>query len=94
MPVSGGGIDQLRFANNGLNTSQLSQISFYSDSGVTQLSITPQFSANGFVGGFGEVTPVPEPSTVATVMGLLGLVGWRERRKARQSRAAERRAMA
>jgi autotransporter-associated beta strand protein len=92
-PVSGGGTDQLRFASNGLNTNQLAKINFYSGAGTGQLSITPQFATNGFV-SFGEVVPVPEPSSIATVMGLLGLIGWRERRKARAARSAERRAMA
>ena len=89
-PVAGGGTDQLRFTSNGLNATQLGQINFFSDNGVTQISITPAFSANGFVGSFGEVVPVPEPSSVATVMGLLGLVGWRERRKSGQRRRETR----
>ena len=38
----------------------------------------------------GEIVPVPEPSSVATVLGLLGLVGWRERRKGQAARRMER----
>ncbi len=92
--LTGGGTDQLRFLNNGLTAAQLGRIDFYSGTTPgTKLSITPSFSANGFVGGAGEVVPVPEPSSVATVIGLLGLVGWRERRKARLAREVERRAM-
>lgn len=41
--------------------------------------------------GLFEVTPAPKPSSIATVMGLLGLAGWRERRKIRQARFAQRR---
>ena len=90
--LTGGGTDQLRFLSNGLSSTQLARIDFYSGSTAeTKLSITPSFFANGFVGGAGEVTPVPEPSSVATVMGLLGLIGWRERRKMLRERAADRR---
>ena len=87
----GGGTDQLFFGNGsgtGLTASQLTQVRFYSDAGTTILPYAPGFSA--FTGGFGEVVPVPEPSSVATVLGLLGLVGWRERRKGRQARRATR----
>ena len=90
--LTGGGTDQLRFVSNGLTPVQLGEIDFYSDNGVNKLSITPGFYENGFVGSFGEVVPVPEPSSVATVLGLLGLVGWRERRKTRLARQDERRA--
>ena len=92
-PVAGGGADQLRFASNGLNAGQLAQINFFSDAGVTQLSLTASFPANGFV-SFGEVIPVPEPSSVATVLGLLGLVAWRERRKSSQARRESRKVSA
>ena len=81
-PVDGGGADQLRFVSNGLNADQLAHINFYSDGGATQLSITPQYSANGFV-AFGEVVPVPEPTTIFTGLALLGLAGWRESRRGR-----------
>ena len=54
--------------------------------GVSQIALDAGFYEVG-------IAPVPEPSSIATVMGLLGLVGWRERRKARQARAAERRAV-
>ena len=49
------------------------------------------YSAIQFDGGHFEVVPVPEPTSVATVMGLLGLIGWRERRKGLQARQGERR---
>jgi autotransporter-associated beta strand protein len=89
----GGGTDRIHFGNGfsmGLTTSQLAQIDFYSDAGLTQYSITPAFSSNAFVGSFGEVVPVPEPTAMGVAMGLLGLIGWRERRRARASRSAGR----
>jgi autotransporter-associated beta strand protein len=88
-PFSGGGTDQLRFASNGLNATQLSQINFFSDAGFNKISITPQYPGNGFV-SFGEVVPIPEPSGVVTVLALLGLAGWRERRNTRANRTASR----
>ena len=88
----GGGTDQLFFGGaggGGLTASQLTQVKFYSDAGATILPFAPGFSA--FTGGFGEVVPVPEPSSVATVMGLLGLIGWRERCREQRARQAGRR---
>ena len=82
----GGGTDQLFFGGaggGGLSLSQLTQVKFYSDNGMTILPYAPGFSA--FTGGFGEIVPVPEPSSVAVAMGLLGLVGWRERGRGRRS---------
>ena len=79
-PVTGGGTDQLLLtssANNGSIT--FSNINFFSDSGLNQIGFGSGFIADGFGGG--EIIPVPEPSSVATVMGLLGLIGWRERRR-------------
>ena len=88
LPVSGGGTDRIFFGDGtgtGLTASQLLQVSFYSDAGSTLFS-----SPTGFVGSSGEIVPVPEPSSVATVLGLLGLVGWRERRKGQAARRMER----
>lgn len=85
--MSGGGNDRLIFGidSTALTSGQLGQISFY-DGGLGS-----NFLGTGtFVGSLGEVVPVPEPSSVATVMGLLGLVGWRERRKAQSTRRATR----
>ena len=63
--------------SSALTSGQLAQISFYSGAG-------PGFLGNGgFAGSLGEVVPVPEPSRVATVLGLLCLIGWRERGRAR-----------
>lgn len=90
----GGGTDQLFFGGpggGGLTVGQLSQVKFYSDAGMTILPYAPGFSA--FTAGFGEIAPVPEPSSVAVAMSLLGLIGWRERWKQRQVRRAERRAV-
>ena len=88
-----GGTDRIHFGTGtslGLTSSQLAQIDFYSDAGLTQYSITPAFSSNAFVGSFGEVVPVPEPTAMGVAMGLLGLISWRERRRARASRSAGR----
>ena len=81
------GVDTTGLDNTGFGTGQLAQFSFYSDFGT---SLIPR--PTGFI-GMGEVAPIPEPSAVATVMGLLGLIGWRERRKARAERAGGRRAV-
>ena len=81
------GTDHLFFGDGtttGLQQSQLDKIKFYSDGGTTILPFAPGFSA--FTGSFGEVVPVPEPSSAAAVMGLLGLIGWRERRKSARGR--------
>ena len=87
----GGGTDQLFFGNGsgtGLTASQLTQVKFYSDAGTTILPFAPGFSA--FTGGFGEVVPVPEPSSIFVAMGLLGLAGWREHGRARSKCRAGR----
>ena len=71
--------DHLFFGTNlgsGVDTTQLSQISFFSGGSI----------GSGFLGAAnyalaGEVAPVPEPSSVAAALGLLGLIGWRERRR-------------
>ena len=76
-------------SDGGLTDSQLLQVSFFSGSNTGFLG-----TAGFLSGGLGEIVPVPEPSSVATVMGLLGLIGWRERRKTRAARAAVRRAIA
>ena len=87
--TAGGGNDQLKFGidNTALTSGQLGQISFFSGAGTGFLG------NGGFVGSLGEVVPVPEPASVATVIGLLGIAGWRERRKANLARQAERRAL-
>jgi autotransporter-associated beta strand protein len=70
------GTDHLFFGNvfgAGLNSTQLSQINFYSDSGTTLVG-------NGQYNPGGEVSPVPEPSTVFAGLTLLSLAAYRERR--------------
>ena len=66
-------------SDGGLTTTQLSQVSFFSGINTGFLGSTSFLS-----GGAGEIAPVPEPSSVATVLGLLGLVGWREGRRTRR----------
>jgi autotransporter-associated beta strand protein len=80
------GADHLFFGSSsaGIAAGQLSQVRFYSDNGITLLG-------QGYHGSLGEVTPVPEPSSLALAVGLLGVVGIREHGKAR-SAARERRA--
>lgn len=88
------GVDHLYVGvnNSGLNPGQLGKISFYSDSGVNLSNTFAGSAFNGtpFDGLNGEVSPVPEPSSIATLMGILGLIGIRERRKQRESRKAGR----
>ena len=84
-PHAGGGVDEIRFLGAGLTSRQLSQIDFFSDAGLTKLSITPAFSRNGFVGTCGEVVPVPEPSSGLAAAGLCGLAIWREGRRGRHA---------
>jgi autotransporter-associated beta strand protein len=93
-PSFGGGSDQLRFSGNGLTPAQLGLIHFYSDAGATEISFTPTFPSNGFVGSLGEVVPVPEPSSVLVAVGMFGLIGWRERRHSSADRRAVRLALA
>lgn len=62
-------------------------INFFSDSGITPVSFGAAFIS---IGAGGEIVPVPEASSVATVMGLIGLIGWRERRKASRTREGAR----
>ncbi len=71
-------VDHLYFGNvlgGGVPANGLSQINFYSDSGMSS------FRPAGFGPDAGEVSPVPEPSSVAIGVGLLGLAGWRERKR-------------
>lgn len=81
------GADHLYFGttNSGLTSSQLSRVRFYSDNGTTLLG-----NGSAFTGSFGEVVPVPEPSSLAVAVGLLGLIRLRERRLALQRRRSQR----
>jgi autotransporter-associated beta strand protein len=72
------GYDHLYFgsvANTGLTSGQIPQIKFYSDGGQTLLS-SPAFGPNA-----GEISPVPEASTVLVGLILCSMVGYRERRR-------------
>ena len=85
----GGGTDQLLLTSAATNSNiTFANINFFSGSGIGQIGFGSAFVPNGFGGG--EIVPVPEPSSVATVMGLLGLIGWRERRKVAHARQAAR----
>lgn len=70
------GVDHLYFgsSSSGLNAGQLSQISFYGGSGTG-------FLGTATISGSGELSAIPEPSTVLAVVGLVGLIGYRERRR-------------
>ena len=60
---------------------------FTATSSFTPISITGTASTGGqYLGldNIGVITAVPEPSSVATAMGLVGLIGWRERRRRRR----------
>ncbi len=69
--ISGGGTDQIRFTT-APNTTTLAAISFQ---GFGQGSAAIQF------GGYYELVPVPEPSTIVAASALLGAVAYRERRR-------------
>jgi autotransporter-associated beta strand protein len=76
------GVDHLFFGANtsGLTLAQLNAIRFYSDNGATLVG--HELSVH-FVGSLGEVSPVPEPSSVLTGLAIFALAGWRERRRLR-----------
>ena len=60
---------------------------FTATSSFTRISITGTASTGGqYLGldNIGVIAAVPEPSSVATAMGLVGLIGWRERRRSRR----------
>ena len=72
------GVDHLFFGSTtgtGVPTGGLSQIQFFSGSTVDT------FIGSGNFAPAGEVSPVPEPSSVAIGVGLLGMIGIRERRR-------------
>lgn len=89
-PVTGGGTDRLVFSASTLSQSQLDNIHFFSDSGVTQIGTGTSFLGSPSF----EIVPVPEPSTVFAGLGLLGLAAWRERRNSQARRRGERLAVA
>ena len=74
--TAGGGTDQLYFGNDntGLNTGQLGQVTFYSDSGTTALGVA-QILMDG------EIVPVPEPATwFAASLTVIAVAGTSYRR--------------
>jgi autotransporter-associated beta strand protein len=79
----GGSGDQLFFGTTGtgLTGSQLAEIRFYSDSGITPLTValSPLLLCTG------EVVPVPEPGTWLAAASALALLAWRERRRLRNA---------
>jgi hypothetical protein len=75
--------DRLLFAGlTGLTPQQLSQITFYTDNGITQIGSGVSEITFG-AGSQVELVPVPEPSTWVAGGLLLGLLGYRERRRLR-----------
>jgi autotransporter-associated beta strand protein len=73
------GVDHLYFGTSasGLDAGQLSQVVFYGGSGTGFLGMA------GVVAN-GELSPIPEPSTVFALVGLCGVIGWRERKRLRR----------
>src|SRR5205823_4789437 len=59
IPATGGGAEQLLFGTDatGLTGTQLAEIVFYSDSGITQ------YGGPTTILSTGEVVPIPEPGT-------------------------------
>jgi fibronectin-binding autotransporter adhesin len=77
------GTEALLFPNSSsLNTTQLAQVQFYSDNGIT-----PVGTGAGFYNGTGELVPVPEPGAMLNSLALLGLIGFRERKWLLRQRA-------
>ena len=72
------GIDHLFFGTSasGLDASQLAQVSFYGGSGTG-------FLGTGAIASDGQLSAIPEPSTVGALVALAGLICWRERRRLR-----------
>ena len=87
--VVGGGTDQLILAGGLGSNLSLSDISFYSDSGISGLG-----SAAWVAGTAGEVTvsiaTVPEAGSLGAVLALLAPLAWRERRHYARCREARR----
>ena len=77
---AGSELDQIFFgsSNTALTSEQLSQISFFSDAGATNLG-------SAVFGASGQIVPVPEPTTIFGALALVGLVGFRERRRFRRA---------
>ena len=75
--------DRLLFSGlTGLTSQQLSQITFFSDNGLTRIGTGAAEITFG-AGSQVELVPVPEPSTWVAGGLLLGLLGYRERRRLR-----------
>ena len=72
----------------GLSAAQLNQNSFFLGVG-TGLVGTVAFNLAPFDGANGEVSDVPEPSTVLVGLSLHSLAGYRERRWLFRCRAAK-----
>lgn len=81
--TSGNGTDQVYFGNDntGLNAGQLSDVTFYSDSGITALGVA-QILADG------EIVPVPEPATWFGAALTLAAVAYSQRRRFSRKSAA------
>jgi hypothetical protein len=83
---SSGGAEKLNFPDSTSLTSdplvgQLANVQFYSDGGITPIG-----SGATFLGGTGELVPVPEPTAIGAFGELLGILGFRGRRAAAQQR--------
>jgi fibronectin-binding autotransporter adhesin len=74
-PTVPGGTDRLLFsglATDFTNLFNQNEVSFNEISG---------YFASEDLGGFYEITPVPEPATFLSALGVIGLIGYRERRR-------------
>ncbi|MBV9008031.1 MAG: autotransporter-associated beta strand repeat-containing protein [Verrucomicrobia bacterium] len=82
-PVTGGGAEQILFGGDitGLNASQLSQISFYSDNGMTLLSDSALILADGEI--IPGLTSVPEAETAVAAVLALGMIVILQRQRLR-----------
>jgi len=80
---TGGGAGRL-FVTGGFGGSLAAPgVSFFSDSGTSQIDGATVFKSSG------ELVPVPEAGTLLGVLGLMARLAWRERRLWMRCRAAE-----
>jgi autotransporter-associated beta strand protein len=74
LPGTTGVSDQIKFTTYSPEMISPSKIQFYSDNGITLVG------NGGGIDGGGFLVPVPESTTLASLLALLGLAGYKERK--------------